>query len=82
MSFDNPNSDQTEEDKLSAMMSNSTEMYSQKNWVRYKGKAAYGGVPGPTYKCNKCQQGGHWVTDCPTGGGRSMDKRSMMGKFY
>ena len=79
MTFDNPNSDQTEEDKLSNMMINSSEMYDPKNWIRYKGKAAYGGgAPPKTYKCNKCQQPGHWVQDCPTGSRHSDMKRNML----
>jgi hypothetical protein len=30
----------TEEDRLDRMMSNSTEMYQEKNWTRYKGQQA------------------------------------------
>merc|ERR1719412_2122919 len=50
------------------MMSNSTEMYSQKNWVPLRGRNAYIGQKVPnTYKCNRCQQGGHFIYDCPLG---------------
>lgn len=57
---------ETEEDKISAMMSSSSEMYDQKNWVRYKGRGgAYSGkAPPKTYRCIKCQQTGHWHQDC------------------
>ena len=57
--------DLTEDDKISAMMANSTEMYDQKNWQRYRGKALYGGKPPSHYVCMKCHQPGHWVTECP-----------------
>ena len=23
------------------------------------------GIPPPTYVCHKCNQGGHWIHDCP-----------------
>jgi len=55
----------TEEDKLTKMMSNSTEMYDQKNWVTFRGKQAFGGRPPPkTFRCSKCHQTGHWPQDC------------------
>ena len=56
----------TEEDKLSKMMSNSSEMYSEKHWTKYKGQRALpeGAKPPPHWKCNKCL-GNHWVSDCP-----------------
>ncbi|CAB4068862.1 unnamed protein product [Lepeophtheirus salmonis] len=42
-----------------------TEMYDRKNWVVYRGKAAFPGKPPPiTYRCNRCHQTGHWVQDC------------------
>jgi E3 ubiquitin-protein ligase RBBP6 len=57
--------DLSEADKLTNMMSNSTEMYDQKNWVRYRGKANYGGGPPPAnYRCSRCHQAGHWNSDC------------------
>jgi len=60
-------SDLTEDDKLSQMMSNSSEMYNQKNWVQLRGRRAYDGqkVP-PNYRCNKCHMPGHFIHDCPT----------------
>ena len=56
----------TEEDKISKMMSNSSEMYSEKHWTRYRGQKALpeGAKPPPHWKCSKCL-GNHWVTDCP-----------------
>jgi len=55
----------SEEDKISTMMSNSTEMYDQRNWVAFRGKQAYGGKPPPKpFRCSKCHQSGHWPTDC------------------
>jgi hypothetical protein len=59
------NEGHSEEDKLSKMMSNSTEMYDQKNWVLYRGKMAAGGKPPPKmFRCSKCHQTGHWPQDC------------------
>jgi E3 ubiquitin-protein ligase RBBP6 len=55
----------SEEDKLTKMMSNSTEMYDQKNWISYRGKMAFGGRPPPKmFRCSKCHQSGHWPQDC------------------
>lgn len=56
----------SEEDKLSKMMSNSSEMYSEKHWTKYKGQRALpeGAKPPPHWKCSKCL-GNHWVSDCP-----------------
>ena len=59
-------SDLTEDDKITQMMSNSSEMYNQKNWLHLRGRSAYQGqrVP-PNYKCNRCSLGGHFIYDCP-----------------
>ena len=48
------------------MMSNSSEMYSEKHWTKYKGQRALpeGAKPPPHWKCSKCL-GNHWVSDCP-----------------
>lgn len=55
--------DLSEEDKLSAMMSNSSEMYDQKNWIKYRGRGMH--KPGPHIKCHRCHQMGHFSPDCP-----------------
>ena len=57
---------ETEEERISKMMSKSTEMYSNKHWVQYKGQKAFppGAKPPPHWKCSKCL-GNHWVSDCP-----------------
>lgn len=58
----------SEDDRISQMMSNSTDMYSQKNWLLLKGRSAYAGQKVPaTYKCNRCGQHGHFIYDCPQG---------------
>eukprot|EP00094_Tigriopus_californicus_P009686 TCALIF_09337-PA protein Name:"Similar to RBBP6 E3 ubiquitin-protein ligase RBBP6 (Homo sapiens)" AED:0.25 eAED:0.26 QI:0/0/0/0.66/1/1/3/0/608 len=58
--------DRSEDDKLSAMMSNSTEMYDQKNWLKLRGRANYPSkFPPATYRCIKCNLPGHWVSECP-----------------
>jgi len=56
----------SEEDKILKMMSNSSEMYSEKHYVKYKGQRALpeGSKPPPHWKCSKCL-GNHWVSDCP-----------------
>lgn len=56
----------TEDDKLDMMMVNSTEMYREKNWTKYKGQKALpeGSKPPPNWKCAKCAQN-HWATECP-----------------
>ncbi len=55
----------SEEDKIKQMMTNSTEMYDQKYYVRYRGKQLHGSRPPPHYTCMKCNQPGHWASDCP-----------------
>jgi len=56
----------SEEDKISKMMSNSSEMYSEKHWTKFKGQKALpdGSKPPPHWKCSKCLAN-HWVSDCP-----------------
>ena len=64
--------DMTEDDRLDAMMSNSSEMYDQKNWVKYRGRQLLQGkIPPPTYRCNRCNKPGHWNFDCEIGSGGS-----------
>ncbi len=58
--------DLTEDDRISTMMSNSSEMYDQKNWIKYKGRSAHAGQKAPAnYVCKICQQTGHFPYDCP-----------------
>ena len=56
----------SEEDKISKMMSNSGEMYSEKHWTKFRGQKALpaGSKPPPHWKCSKCLAN-HWVSDCP-----------------
>jgi len=60
------NSLDTEDDKISKMMTNSGEMYSEKHWTKFKGQRALpdGAKPPPHWKCSKCLAN-HWVSDCP-----------------
>lgn len=58
----------SEDAKLQTMMSNSSEMYDQKNWKTYRGKAAFAGRPLPkNLRCSKCNQHGHFPSDCTFG---------------
>ena len=60
--------DMSEDDKISQMMSDSGDFYNQKNWVRLQGRSAYAGQKVPhNYKCNRCNQSGHFIYDCPQG---------------
>lgn len=66
--LDSNSGDLTEEDKITQMMSNAGDMYNQKNWLLLRGRKAYEGQKVPNnYKCNRCQQGGHFIYDCPQG---------------
>ena len=59
---------ESEEDKIERMQKESSDMYSQKNWQLLRGRKAYEGQRVPaTYKCNRCNQGGHFIYDCPQG---------------
>ena len=60
--------DMTEDDKISQMMSDSGDFYNQKNWLQLRGRNAYAGQKVPqNYKCNRCNQSGHFIYDCPQG---------------
>ncbi|SPP73237.1 blast:E3 ubiquitin-protein ligase RBBP6 [Drosophila guanche] len=59
----------TEEDKIHAMMMQSTVDYDPKTYQRIKGQSQVGEVPA-SYRCNKCKKTGHWIKNCPNTGGK------------
>ena len=54
----------TEEDKIHAMIAQSTIQYHPSNYVKLRKSNMTGKVP-KEYKCYKCNQHGHWVQNCP-----------------
>ncbi|GJQ81780.1 hypothetical protein Trydic_g324 [Trypoxylus dichotomus] len=56
--------DASEDDKIRAMMSQSTQDYDPSNYLKIRGANQVGTVP-PNYRCYKCHQTGHWIKDCP-----------------
>ncbi|XP_044758580.1 E3 ubiquitin-protein ligase RBBP6 isoform X2 [Coccinella septempunctata] len=60
--------DAPEDDKIKAMMSQSTQDYDPSNYQKIRGSNQMGAVP-PTYRCYKCHQTGHWIKDCTFGQG-------------
>jgi E3 ubiquitin-protein ligase RBBP6 len=56
--------DATEEEKIKAMMSQSTADYDPSKYQKIRGSGQHGRVP-PHYRCNKCHNVGHWIKDCP-----------------
>ncbi|KAJ8923332.1 hypothetical protein NQ315_001890 [Exocentrus adspersus] len=60
--------DAPEDDKIKAMMCQSTQDYDPSNYMKIRGANQMGAVP-PNYRCYKCHQGGHWIKDCTFGQG-------------
>ncbi|XP_031620939.1 E3 ubiquitin-protein ligase RBBP6 isoform X2 [Contarinia nasturtii] len=54
----------TEEEKINAMMKQSTMDYDPRNYQKVRGSAQTGEVPS-TYRCYKCNKMGHWIKNCP-----------------
>ncbi|CRL04444.1 CLUMA_CG017529, isoform A [Clunio marinus] len=54
----------SEEDKIQAMMMQSTLDYDPTNYQRVRGTNQTGEVP-PNYRCHKCHKPGHWIKNCP-----------------
>ncbi|KAI5651867.1 DWNN domain-containing protein [Phthorimaea operculella] len=54
----------SEQDKINAMISQSTFDYDPSNYQKIRGANQRGVVPA-NYTCYKCQKKGHWIKDCP-----------------
>ncbi|CAG7818828.1 unnamed protein product [Allacma fusca] len=63
-SIDLVSMDATEEEKIKAMMKQSTDDYDPSRYLRIRGSGQHGRVPA-SYRCNKCKSEGHWIKDCP-----------------
>ncbi|XP_030558535.1 ankyrin repeat domain-containing protein 12 [Drosophila novamexicana] len=59
----------SEEEKIQAMMMQSTADYDPKTYHRIKGQSQIGEVPA-SYRCNKCKRGGHWIKNCSFSSGK------------
>ncbi|XP_071521063.1 uncharacterized protein snama isoform X2 [Panulirus ornatus] len=56
--------DGSEDDKINAMVAQSTMAYHPSKYVKLRVSRMMGSVP-LDYKCYKCHQSGHWVNMCP-----------------
>ncbi|XP_021957294.1 E3 ubiquitin-protein ligase RBBP6 isoform X2 [Folsomia candida] len=56
--------DATEEEKIKAMMSQSTADYDVSRYMKIRGQTQHGKIP-DGYTCYKCHQSGHWIKNCP-----------------
>jgi E3 ubiquitin-protein ligase RBBP6 len=56
--------DMSEEDKIKAMMSQSTADYDPSRYMKIRGSNQHGRVP-DNYRCYKCNNTGHWIKNCP-----------------
>ncbi|KZS17169.1 Something that sticks-like glue [Daphnia magna] len=57
-------SEASEEDKIKAMMTQSTQDYDPSKYMKIRGQGQVGPVPG-NYCCFKCGMPGHWIKQCP-----------------
>ncbi|XP_040077166.1 E3 ubiquitin-protein ligase RBBP6 isoform X2 [Ixodes scapularis] len=57
------NAKATEEDKIKAMMTQSSQEYDPSKYV--KSRSMTGPLP-PNYTCFRCGKSGHWIKNCPT----------------
>ncbi|XP_050537650.1 E3 ubiquitin-protein ligase RBBP6 isoform X2 [Daktulosphaira vitifoliae] len=57
-------SNASEEDKINAMMAQSTQEYDPSNFVKIRGGNQFGEVPS-NYVCHRCHNPGHWIKNCP-----------------
>lgn len=57
------NSTASEDDKIKAMMSQSSQEYDPSKYV--KSRSMTGPLP-PNYTCFRCGKSGHWIKNCPT----------------
>ncbi|XP_055702927.1 uncharacterized protein LOC129801679 isoform X2 [Phlebotomus papatasi] len=61
----------SEEDKINAMMMQSTADYDPTNYQKIRGSNQTGDVP-INYRCFKCHKPGHWIKNCPLIGSTDM----------
>lgn len=59
--------DASEDEKIRAMMSQSTADYDPSRYMKIRGQSQYGKLP-DGYTCYKCHKTGHWIKNCPNAG--------------